>query len=544
MKNRVLKYLFALLFIANSLNALDVAGIVATDENQDIKKVEEINTKVFGSHLFNGSFKDNTTHIYNPDYTIVIGDQIALKVWGAIEFEQVLTVDSQGNVFIPRVGAVNLLGAKNGDLVKILQASIQKVYRNNVFVYADMNNYQNVSVFVTGNVNKPGLYQGLSSDSIIQYIDKASGINTEYGSFRDIKILRNNQIIKTIDLYDFLQNGKMDLFSFRSGDVVLVENLKDYVFVEGDAQKPFRFELGNDLKTVFDLSKFAGIKATTTNAALTSYTMNNKVSMITLPASKFSKTELKNGDIVSFIQDHNAVNMKIFIQGEHNSLQTYVVKKGTSLKDAIALISPNAQTNLQAIQLYRKSVAVMQKKLIEASLRELETLTLTNSAVTKEEASMRASESKFILEFIERVKKEEPKGQVVIDENTNFADLTLEDGDIVNIPAKSDVILVQGEVGLPGAFTYNKDYHIDDYIKSAGYLNERANKERILVIKANGKAERFDASMFSFSSAPKIDSGDAILVLPKVEGKTLQITGALTQILYHVAVATKVVLDI
>ena len=215
-----------------------------------------------------------------------------------------------------------------------------------------------------------------------------------------------------------------------------------------------------------------------------------------------------------------------------------------SRKDAIALISPNAQTNLQAVQLYRKSVAVTQKKLIEASLRELETLTLTNSAVTKEEASMRASESKFILEFIERVKKEEPKGQVVIDENTNLADFTLEDGDIVNIPAKSDVIVVQGEVGLPGAFTYNKDYHIDDYIKSAGYLNERANKERILVIKSNGKAERFDASMFSFSSAPKIDSGDAILVLPKIETKTLQITGALTQILYQVAIATKVVLDI
>jgi hypothetical protein len=236
--------------------------------------------------------------------------------------------------------------------------------------------------------------------------------------------------------------------------------------------------------------------------------------------------------------------MKIFIQGEHNSLQTYVVKKGTSLKDAIGLISPNAQTNLQAVQLYRKSVAVMQKKLIEASLRELETLTLTNSAVTKEEATMRASESKFILEFIERVKKEEPKGQVVIDENTNLAEFILEEGDIVNIPAKSDVIVVQGEVGLPGAFTYNKDYHIDDYIKSAGYLNERANKERILVIKANGKAERFDASMFSFSSAPKVDSGDAILVLPKIETKTLQITGALTQILYQVAIATKVVLDI
>ena len=58
---------------------------------------------------------------------------------------------------------------------KDITSKYSKVYRNNVFVYADMNNYQNVSVFVTGNVNKPGLYQGLSSDSIIQYIDKASG---------------------------------------------------------------------------------------------------------------------------------------------------------------------------------------------------------------------------------------------------------------------------------------------------------------------------------------------------------------------------------
>lgn len=543
MKNRFLKYFFALFFAVSSLSAVDVAGIVKTENNED-GTTKELNSRVFGDHLFNGSFKENTTHIYNPDYSIAIGDQISLKVWGAIEFEEVLTVDSQGNVFIPRVGAVSLNGAKNGNLTKILQTSIQKIYRNNVYVYADMNTYQNVSVFVTGNVNKPGLYQGLSSDSIIQYIDKADGINTQYGSFRDIKILRNNEVLRDIDLYDFLQNGKMDIFSFRSGDVVLVENLKDYVFVEGDAQKPYRFELGQDLRTLSDLAKFANTKATTTNATLITHRIDNKAELFALESKDFPRVMLKSGDIVNFTQDHTAGSMKIFIEGEHNGLHSHIVKKGTTLKEALALIATNAQTNMDAVQVYRKSVAVMQKKLIEASLRELETLTLTNSAVSKEEAAMRASESKFILEFIERVKKEEPKGQVVIDENTNLANFTLEEGDIINIPAKSDVVVVQGEVGLPGAFTYNEKYKIDDYIRSAGYLNERANKDRILVIKANGKAEKYDASMFSFSSAPDVNSGDAILVLPKLEGKTLQLTSALTQILYHVAIATKVILDI
>ena len=168
---------------------------------------------------------------------------------------EILVVDSQGNIFIPKVGAVNLLGVKNSSLVPIIKSAVNKIYKNNVFVYADMNAYQNVSVFVTGSVNAPGLYQGLSSDSIIQYLDKAGGINLDYGSFREIQILRNNKIIRNIDLYNFLLKGQLELFPFRSGDVILVGNVASYAFVSGDVQKPFRFELGSDIKTLSDLAR-------------------------------------------------------------------------------------------------------------------------------------------------------------------------------------------------------------------------------------------------------------------------------------------------
>ncbi|WP_039872514.1 polysaccharide biosynthesis/export family protein, partial [Helicobacter canadensis] len=252
-----------------------------TTPNTSIQTMQTTQTPilppVFGANLFNGNFTKVSQSLYNPDYKIAIGDKINFRMWGAVEFQQELMVDSQGNVFVPGVGAINLLGVRNGDLVKVLKQGISKIYKKNVFVYADMNVYQNVSVFVTGSVNKPGLYQGLSSDSIIQYLDKASGINLDYGSFRNIEILRDNKVALQVDLYDFLFSGKMKLFPFRTGDVILVKNLESYVFVQGDVQKPFRFELKDDIKTLEDLARVSGAKPIVTNAIVRSYLANNKI---------------------------------------------------------------------------------------------------------------------------------------------------------------------------------------------------------------------------------------------------------------------------
>ncbi len=270
---------------------------------------------VFGAHLFNGNFTQASQSLYNPDYKIAVGDKINFRMWGAVEFQQELMVDSQGNVFIPSVGAVNLLGIRNGDLVKVLKSSIAKIYKQNVFVYADMNVYQNVSIFVTGNVNRPGLYQGLSSDSVVQYLDKAGGINLEYGSFRNIEILRNNKIALNIDLYDFLFEGKMKLFPFRTGDVILVKNIESYAFAEGDVQKPFRFELKNNIKTLQDLANAAGAKPIVTNAVVRSYLPNHTIDVVSYNKKDFQSVLLRVGDEVEFRPDYNAENIHITIEG-------------------------------------------------------------------------------------------------------------------------------------------------------------------------------------------------------------------------------------
>lgn len=527
--------------------AIDVSQISAsgnsstTSSSQNIEnnisKSTPVQIPVFGAELFNGNFKNYTQRVYNPDYKIAVGDQISLKIWGAVEFEQILVVDSQGNIFIPKVGAVNLLGVKNSALVSVIKAQVNKIYKNNVFVYADMNAYQNVSVFVTGSVNAPGLYQGLSSDSVIQYLDKAGGINLEYGSFRDIQILRNNAVIKKIDLYDFLLKGQIDLFPFRSGDVVLVGNVQSYVFVNGDVQRPFRFELANDIKTLFDLARVAGAKPIVTNAILRSYGNDHKLEVSAYNKMQFSKVLLKTGDEVQFNPEYISQNISITVNGEHSGLKTLVVQKGTTLEDVSRLIVANGQSDMNALQVFRKSVAKTQKDLINAQLKELETLALTSPSVTSQGAAIKAEQAKLILEFIQRARELEPKGQIVIDKPKSYGEVILEEGDTINVPSKNNLIIVQGEVTLPGAFVYNKGENLKYYINLAGGYGERADTSKVLVIRNNGKAQRYSGSV-------DMMPGDSVLVLPKVESENLQIFSMLTQILYQIAVATNVVLNI
>lgn len=533
----------ALVLSSSTLLALDISSIIHSDQNATAE-VTPVSKGVFGEHLFSGAFAKTAQHIYNPDYRLAIGDIVTVKMWGAFEYEQPHTIDSQGNVFIPRVGVIKLLGIKNGDLVSTITDNVKKVYRNNVYVYADMGAYQNVSVFVTGNVNKPGLYQGLSSDSLLQYLDKAAGINSDYGSYRRIVVLRDNKPYKKIDLYDFMLDGKMEMFAFRTGDVILVESIGAYVSASGEVQRPFRFESKESRVTLAQLAQLSGIKPTATNAIVRSYGSDNRLKVKSYPLKSFEKTILVSGDSAEFMPDHSATMVQVSIEGEHEGLHTLVVPKGTTLAKVREMIRFNPQSNADAIQVYRRSVAEMQKKLIDAQLRELETIALTTPSISPQESSMRTQEAQSILQFIERAKKVEPRGQIVISENSAADTIVLQEGDTIHIPTKNNIVVVQGEVALPGAFTYVNGHKLDDYIGMAGDMSERANTERILVIHANGKAEKYDASLFAMNTKPSIEKGDSILILPKAEGRNLMTTSVITQILYQIAIAAKVVLDI
>ena len=128
----MIKKILTTLMLGASLLALELSNI--NDTNATPKTLQEESVKVFGYNLFNGNFSNSTQHRYNPEYLINVGDSVNIKLWGSFEHEMQTTVDSQGNIYIPKVGTINILGVKNNQLSKTIEKSIKKVFKKSVFV--------------------------------------------------------------------------------------------------------------------------------------------------------------------------------------------------------------------------------------------------------------------------------------------------------------------------------------------------------------------------------------------------------------------------
>jgi protein involved in polysaccharide export with SLBB domain len=449
-------------------------------------------------------------------------------------------VDVQGNIFIPKVGTVTVAGVTNQKLVDVIRAKVRQKYNNMVFVYANVAGYQPVWVFVTGNVNLPGLYQGMASDSVLQFIDKAKGINLKYGSFRQVEIVRNNKIVGSIDLYRFLANGALNLFQFHDGDAIVVGNLRYRYTVTGEAKRPFMFEFSTPTVKLKQILKLAMPDPSSTNVIITRWQKNNLKSVYAYSLDQIDNVVVQSGDVIDVYADHTDLRNTITITGEHQGLHTLVLKKDVTLANLLAKVKLSPLSEVKSVQLFRKSVAEKQKQLLLANLKELETLVLTTSSISKDEAFLRSQEAKSVLAFIDRAKKVEPKGQIVIHDPMNLNEIYLADEDQVFIPRKSSLILVQGEVSFPGAHTYIEKKTVLDYIVLAGDFGSRANKKAVLVIRQNGSVIKFDS--VSEMKKAKAEKGDSILVLPKLEGKNVAIIRDITQIIFQIAMSAGVVL--
>ncbi|HIC79163.1 MAG TPA: polysaccharide export protein, partial [Sulfurovum sp.] len=109
---------------------------------------------------------------------------------------------------------------------------------------------------------------------------------------------------------------------------------------------------------------------------------------------------------------------------------------------------------------------------------------------------------------------------------------------------KSNVIVVQGEVSIPAAIAYDKEMKLSDYIDFCGGYTDDADRDKVLLIKANGRVIRYSDSMFSKNAEMQVEASDSILVLQKVNTKNMIIFKDLTQILYQIALGAAVVLKL
>lgn len=201
------------------------------------------NSRMFGAQLFTGTSADSGASIgFNPNYVIGLGDTVQVRLWGAFTFDGALTVDPKGNIFVPNIGPLKVTGVANSQLNRLVTTKVKEVYQSNVNVYASLLQAQPVKVFVTGYVKNPGLYGGVASDSLLSYLSKAGGVDSERGSYVDIAIKRGKSTRTRVNLYDFLLNGTLALSQFSDGDTIVVGARKQTFSVEGDVYNGYDFE--------------------------------------------------------------------------------------------------------------------------------------------------------------------------------------------------------------------------------------------------------------------------------------------------------------
>lgn len=128
-------------------------------------------------------------------------------------------------------------------------------------------------------------------------------------------------------------------------------------------------------------------------------------------------------------------------------------------------------SQMNAVQLYRPSVAQRQKEMLNLSLQKLEEASLSAQSSTKEEASLRMQEAQLISRFVAKARTVVPKGEVILNES-NIDSVLLEDGDVINIPEKTSLVMVHGEVLFPNAVSWQKGMTTEDYIEKCGGLTQ------------------------------------------------------------------------
>lgn len=519
-----------------AVTALGEQGAVTVPQTAD--QLRNQNSDVFGAQLFTGAFSQPGATQFNPDYAVAIGDQIQVRLWGAFTFEQTLTVDPRGNIFLPHAGPVRVLGVRNEQLQSVVSAAVARVFRNNVSSYASLAAAQPVRVFVGGNVSRPGLYNGTSMDSTLRYLDLAGGVDPERGSYQQVQVKRGQTVKAQVNLYDFLLKGTMPMVQLADGDVIFVPPRGHQVSVKGLVMNAKRFEFSGSQQTVAQLMQLAKPLATATHVRVVRNTGHVKNTEY-YPLEQAHSVQLQNGDELEFTADKKPGTITVRVEGEHMNSQEYVLPYGTRLGSLMQTIETLPDSEPESIQLFRQSVKDRQKEMLATSLRSLETALLTARSGSSEEARLRKEEADLTLQWVERAKQIEPTGQVQIAQTQQRDNMLLENGDVIRIPRKDGLVLVSGEVLFPNAVAFDGSLSLKEYIDRAGGFTQSADAARVVVAHRDGAYEQVDTGKLFENT--RIKAGDQILVLPKVDEKKRQFWKDITQIMYQIAIGAKVV---
>ena len=390
-----------------------------------------------------------------------------------------------------------------------------------------------MNLLIVGNVKFPGMYTMSGGSTILSLIYAAGGID-ENGTYRAIQHKRNNEIIQVIDLYEILINGNLNFKNLpRSGDAFVVIPKGPEIRVSGSFARPAIYE-SKTTETLQIILNNAGMKQAHANDHLNLTRLNGgSIQNIKVPLNQLDQYTVNDGDAIELISTvpifPNTVSVEI--TGAINIPGIYNLDKDTKLSTLIGKAGgyTEAAYPLGGVFL-RESIKNLELEFKEKSFASLVNF-ISSSQGNGGNVFSSSTNTEDLLMLINLMRSFEPTGRLITEFNTGnlkkdpVKDRELRDGDRIHIPYFLNEIFIFGEVMNPGAYPYNSQLKIEDYISKSGGSSRFADQSRITIILPNGETLRNYSSISDFlKKEPYILPGSTIYVprhIGKVDGINL-----------------------
>lgn len=315
--------------------------------NSDSAKADKIIRQV-GYDIFSSSGgQGQSAGKFGNSYKLNVGEKVNVYLYGdsvdimAISGANLLNpmtkteVDSKGDIFIQGIGVVKAENRTLGEVENSINSLAAQKYKS-LKVKLTVSTGNEFSVFVYGQVNRPGKVVIGNNSTIIDALGAAGGVK-KTGTLRNIQYTTGSKV-KSVDLYKAIFMGNDNNIVLRANDKIFVDSIGKVVAFKNGVSTPGIYEVANN-ENLEQLIKYAGgLLPVTQTTSVTMTRLDNKTNervAMNLSWANAKTTVLQSGDTVEFRKLYNEVENVVTIQGNIKHPATFAYKEGMRLSDIL-----------------------------------------------------------------------------------------------------------------------------------------------------------------------------------------------------------------
>ena len=411
---------------------------------EDSLKTETQKTKVFGRDIFNNralTFEPAMNIATPQNYLVGPGDQIIVDVYGASQRTVSETVSPDGTITIPGYGPIQLAGLSVSAAKEKLRSTLGSRYASSR-INMTVGQTRSILINVMGEVKVPGTYTLSAFATVFHALYMAGGIN-DLGTLRNIKVFRGGHQISTVDIYDYILNGRMTgNVRLQDNDVIIVGPYDALVEIEGNVKRPMFYEMRKN-ESVSTLLKYAG--------GFSGNAYKKSVRLLRKTGRLKSVYNVEEFDMSSFqVDDGDVVSVDSILDRYENMVEV----KGAIFRPGLYQLG-NEINSVRSLIQHAEGV--------------------TEDAFTNRGVMHRLKEDRTL-----EVIPVDVKGILA----GTSPDIPLKNEDVLFIPTQSDLqqqrtLTIHGEVMYPGPYQYADNETLEDLILQAGGLTDAASTAKV-----------------------------------------------------------------